>query len=542
MTKKNQSIMLLICLISWVSICACSSHCHNKNKRLLCHSKPLTALNHKDMCASVFQIKVYDTVFTEAKLIENKEKNDSYCHVAGIIGANIKFELNLPSPDQWNEKMLMVGNSGFAGYIEIEKSDQARIEKGYATVATNTGHDIVSGAQWAHDNIESMINFGYRAVHQTAITAKSIIETYYNKPIRYSYFQGCSRGGSQGVMAAIRYPSDFDGIIAGAPALSWTNIGMQFFWNQKLLYPKANQLAHATLDPKKLLLLHQMVINQCDEIDGLKDGLIDDPRKCHLDFSKLKCSKKTSDCLSDRDIHILKQLYQGPHNSKGLIYPGIALGSEGDPTGWFPLVVGPFPDSRLQGLPNFQYYYANGLKYLFFNDPTFQFQSFDFENQIKELSFAGRVLNATQTNLQSFYQLGGKLILYHGWADALLPPSGTVQYYEKIVNDPMNGGVSNVYSFCRLFMLPGVCHCEGGYGPGNAGVENYLTHLEHWVETNQPPDSIIASYVHPTTQKIERQRPICAYPQKAQWIDGCQSKTYQDPINDPNCFQCVDTQ
>ncbi|HEY3913739.1 MAG TPA: tannase/feruloyl esterase family alpha/beta hydrolase [Verrucomicrobiae bacterium] len=427
-------------------------------------------------------------------VLESVNHTATWVEVKGTIGGAIRFELLLP--DNWNNRFVMGGGGGFVG--SVQNGARASVSDGYATVGTDAGHEwpVNYMAGWAYNNLEAKIDFGYLAVHRTAEVAKALIRAYYGFDPHYSYFIGCSRGGGQAMMEAQRYPDDFNGIVAGAPAFDWTGFAANAVQIEKVLYPDPRHLDHPVLDKKALTILQKAIIDQCDAQDGLKDGIIQDPPSVHFDLSKVEG-------LTDDQRKAIEAIYAGVHGSHGQIYPGYTAGAECDPNQWAAWIVGPIPG--LTGhVPDLMFAFGTQIfKFLIFNDPDWDYSTYNFSNFAKDSELASTFLNATNFDLYKFQKRNNKLILSHGWADPALPPQATVNYYRQLrASDP------NCADYCRLFMIPGCFHCGGG--PGAADV-NWLGTIVDWVEHAKAPDKVIANKAGPDG-KLIMTRPLYCYP------------------------------
>jgi Tannase and feruloyl esterase len=427
----------------------------------------------------------------------------AYLQVKGAIGGNIRFELLLP--EAWNGRFVMGGGGGFVGTVQNGARDS--VNRGYATVGTDTGHEWQPGymAGWALDNLESQLDFGYLAVHRTAEVAKALIRAYYLKDAAYCYFTGCSRGGGQAMMEAQRYPKDFDGIVAGAPAFNWTGFAATMVQIAQALYPNPGHLDRTVLTKEALQKLQQGILDQCDAQDGLKDGIIQDPASVHFDLSKVSE-------LTDEQRKAIEAIYQGAHSGKELICPGYTPGAECDPDQWIAWLVGPMPSLLAKDhVPDLTFAFGTQVfKYLVFNNPQWDYSTYDFSSFERDTHLAASFLNATNPDLDTFKARKGKLILWHGWADPALPAQATVDYYRQVqAHDP------NASEFCRLFMVPGCLHCGGGPG---AGEVDWLSAVANWVEQGQAPDRLIAA--KSDHGKTVLTRPLYPYPQCAVYKGG----------------------
>ena len=416
----------------------------------------------------------------------------AHCRVTGVIGTEIRFSLLLP--DQWNRKFLMGGGGGFVG--TVQNSAQTTVNAGYATAGTDTGHQgAPTDASWALNNVERRVNFGYLAVHRTAEVAKAIINSYYGAASTRNYFAGCSRGGGQALMSAQRFPEDFDGIVAGAPAYDWTGVGAQFIRTAQVNFPDAHQLSSPLFDQETLKGVEAKILDKCDALDGVKDGVMEDPRRCTFDVSTLTQ-------LSDAQRAALRVLYGPTMNGESEIYPGRPFGGEGQTGGWPAWVTG---SPQSPGLDHA--FMTNLFKFIVFNDPNWDYTKYDLSNWKKDTALTATYLNATDPNLDAFKSKGRKLILWHGWADPALTPLGSIRYHERV-----HARDSNASDYFRTFMLPGVLHCGGGTGPDTV---DWPSAIAEWVENGKAPDRLIARKV--TNGAVTRSRPLCPYPQKAEY-------------------------
>ena len=435
-----------------------------------------------------------------------------HCKVVGVIGPEIRFELLLP--DTWNGKFIMGGGGGFVGSVQnaaLQYSDP--LQRGYVTVGTDTGHQAHGvDASWALNNLQRLVNFGHVAVHRTAEMSKAIAHLYYGSPVAQSYFIGCSRGGGQALMEAQRYPQDFDGIIAGAPAYNWSGIAAQGVQIQQHMYPDPADTSRPVVSQDNLALLKREILAACDGLDGLEDGILNDPRECQFDLQSLPACVEDEpgpQCLTDAQRGAIQAVYSGAHDGAGnLLMPGYPVGSEGESNGWVPWIVGGAVPI-LPGVPSLQVGFSNGIfKYFIHQDPDWQYMTQKFDDYANESRLAGSVLNATATDLSAFKSAGGKLLMWHGWSDPALTALASAQYYEAVA-----AGDPEVEDYFRFFLLPGVLHCAGGPGPS---LVDYLTPLEQWVEHGLAPVQLTARFAG-TDGVSAGARPLCAYPKHAQY-------------------------
>jgi feruloyl esterase len=451
-----------------------------------------------------------------------------FCRVAATTKPAVKFEVWLPLAN-WNGKFQGVGNGANAGSI-VYGAMAAALRRGYATASTDTGHATTNArdAEWAVGHPELVADFGYRALHVTTENAKAIVQALYGERASRSYFMSCSTGGRQALMEAQRFPDDYDGIVAGAPAANWTRFQTGgHLWIALAL----NKDPESYLPAGKLPILADAVNAACDKIDGIADGVLDDPRKCTFDPEVLMCrdGRDGASCLTPKQVRAVKDIWSGSRNSKGLVYPGYMPGAE-SAGGWASYMSGTGP---LTG--NHWEQSDNVLKYLVFENPKWDFRTFDFD---KDLAFAeaklGKIFDAFDPDLTRFRRRGGRLIMYHGWNDPSISPLNTIDYYERVVSlvkgsKSREQAEAEAQTFVRLFMAPGMLHCGGGPGPNSFDM---LAALEDWVEQSRAPERVLAS--HSTNGMQDRTRPLCVYPKVAVYsgrgsTDDAASFTCQAP-------------
>ena len=499
-------------------------------------------------CASLKDLKLPHTTITLAQEVgaggfqpSRLQFKDvpAFCRVAGTIkptsDSNIRFEVWMPVSG-WNGKFDGAGNGGFAGSIQYEQLASA-VRMGFATASTDTGHTgSATDGRWALGHPEKVIDFGYRGIHEMTVKAKAIVQRFYGVAPRWSYFASCSNGGRQALMEAQRFPEDYDGIIAGAPANFWTHLLTAAVWVDQAT------LAHAVsyIPPSKLPAISAAVLAACDAEDGVTDGILNDPRRCHFNPATLLCrSADSNSCLTAPEVTALEKIYRGPRNSRGeQIFPGYEPGGELGNNGWAPWITGSAPEKSLL--------FAFGTQFfsnMVFSNPDWDYRKLNFDSdvQLTDRKLA-RILNATDPNLSTFKAHGGKLIMFHGWNDSAIAPVNTVNYYKSVV---ARMGLHQTRDFLRLYMAPGVQHCALGPGPSafGASVEgakldpqhSIFSALERWVEGGIAPDDIIATkYRNPANSASGAlmTRPLCPYPEIARY------KGTGDP-NDARNFVCA---
>ena len=457
------------------------------------------------------------------------ENAPAHCVVRGTIDSEIHFELLLPLPDAWNGRFVMGGGGGFVGSVQNQALQFAPslLADGFATVGTDTGHQgSYIDASWALARVDREINFGHRAVHLTAETAKTIIRLHFGTDIDYSYFIGCSRGGGQAMMESQRYPDDFDGIVAGAPAYDWPGFGAHAIQTQQALYPDPGDLSTPVVTPRVRKLLAATILAACDDLDGVTDGILGDPRDCDFQPEDLPaCGPGAGNdaCVTPAQLEAIQTIYRGAMVDGELVYPGFPFGGESDAGGWGNWITGR-ANAFGPGTPSLHFAFGTQIyKYLVFDDPEWDFASYDFSNWEREKSAAASILNATDPDLTPFKVAGGKLIFFNGWSDAALTAFGAIQYYEAMAQEDPHAA-----SYARLFLMPGVLHC--GRGPGPDQVD-WLAAIQRWVERGEAPDRLLATK-RGASGEIEMQRPLCAYPAVATY-DGS-----GDPKREES-FECV---
>jgi feruloyl esterase len=419
----------------------------------------------------------------------------AFCRVGATLtptrDSEIKIEVWLPTSG-WNGKFQAVGNGAFNGAIAYPAMMMA-LARGYATSSTDTGH-VGGSASFAMGHPEKLIDFGWRAVHEMTVASKKIIATYYDAEAKFSYWNGCSAGGRQAMKEAQRFPADFDGIIAGAPGLDWTGRAAQAVRVAQAL----EKTAAARLSQTQLIVLHRAVVQACDALDGVTDGLIEDPTRCTFDPAAVQCrGADGAACLPTAQVETARLIYATAENPKTKReITGLARGSE---LGW--TALGWTASARATGLDQF--------RFIVFNDPGWDVQKFNFASDlVRAEGTDDNTINALEANVKPFFERGGKLIQYHGWSDPQISPFNSTQYYTRVLDTV--GGATGIRNSYRLFMAPGMGHCGGGEGPN---AFDMVDALEQWVERGKAPDRIIAS--HSTNGVVDRTRPLCPYPEVA---------------------------
>ena len=463
-----------------------------------------------------------------ARVVAATPDTPQHCRVTGVITPEVAFEVNLP--DRWNGRFYMTGNGGLAGDALDTPANADRtagLSNGFVHARTNTGHDSRKepSGTFALSNPQKAVDYAYRAVHVTADTAKKIANDYYGRPITFSYWNSCSNGGRQGLLEAQRYPDDFDGIVANAPWVDQTGFTVGAMWNQKAL-------TDAPVSPAKMTLVAQKVMDKCDAGDGLKDGLIDDPRACRFDATRdvpaCSAGADAADCLTAPQAAAVNRIYSGPISNGKPFIAGYMPGSEAVNTaangttasGWVGAIVPAQPGAKPA-----DFNLAEGvMKYLVLDPPqaTYDAMTFNYDRDPALVARWSKLADAKDADLSAFRKSGGKLIMTYGWADQILQPMMGVNYYEQVTARNRNAS-----EFARLFMMPGVAHCGGGVGPDR---NDAVTAVIDWVEKGKAPDTLLASKV--VDNKVVRTRPLCPYPQVARYKG-------QGSIDDAANFSCV---
>ncbi|PYR28329.1 MAG: tannase/feruloyl esterase family alpha/beta hydrolase [Acidobacteria bacterium] len=448
----------------------------------------------------------------------------AFCRIEAVArptsDSEIRFEVWMPPADAWNGKFQGVGNGGYSGAIGYTALATA-LRRGYAAASTDTGH-TGDDMKFGQGHPEKIVDWAYRSIHVMTENAKLIVRNHTGRFAEHAYFVGCSSGGHQALSEAQRFPDDYDGIVAGDPANN--RIRQTFGFLHSWIVTHSRDGA-PIIPADKLSLLTKASVEACDGTDGVKDGVIDDPRRCTFDPGKLLCrspngGNEDASCLTGAQVDAARKMYEGAKSPRTgeQIYAGWSRGSEG------------FGDSAIQSWRQYvmdpQEPMRVGLfRYFLFHDPNWDYRSIDWD---RDLAYAEQKLPfmaAVDRDLSPFKKRGGRLLMYTGWADPVVPPQDTVAYYEAVAR--AMGGLEKARDFYRFFLAPGMGHCSGGPGPNQFDM---LSALEQWVEKGVAPDRIVAT--HSTNGKIDRTRPLCMYPQVARWKG---SGSTDDAVN----FACV---
>jgi feruloyl esterase len=461
------------------------------------------------------------TTITAAEIATAADKTTSYCRVEGHVavpGNEVKFRLGLPNG--WNGKFYFSGIGGLGGRIgSLEKG----LARGYASASTDTGHDAADPDWWS--NRAKEIDYGHRGTHVTAVAGKALAAAFYAKPVQHAYFEGCSNGGRQAMMEVQRYPEDFDGIIGGHPATGTPMQAGRAIVYQHMLASSDNYLTSEAIET-----LSAATLAACDDKDGLRDGIITDPRACQFDVDALTT-------LTPGQRTTIKKIYAGVKTRDGKTFAhGFPVGHEGGTSGWRGWISGSLPPAKQEdgslaygpkqqpsgyGLmePNFRFLALDT------DDPSYSWKVLDLDRDLPRLKTMTEILSPLDPDLRPFKKHGGKLILYHGWSDPGISAAGTVDYFEQMTKKV--GGQKDADAFARLYMIPGMHHCAGG--PGTSTFD-MLPVLESWVEKGVAPREVVASRM--VDGKVQRTRPLCPHPQVARYSG-------QGSVDDATSFTCA---
>jgi feruloyl esterase len=423
----------------------------------------------------------------------------AFCRVQARLtsaaGSDIQVEVWLPDAPGWNGKLLGTGNGGYAGTLILPYFEMFRaLGGGYAAAGTDMGHESpfpTITARWAYGHPQQLIDWAYRANHLTSLFAKEMIRAYDGGAPRRAYFQGCSDGGHEALMEALRYPADYDGIITGAPASPWTRTMTDYIWD----YQALNGAPGAELAESDLKLIHSAVLARCDALDGVKDGIVSYPPACHFDTAVLLCKPgERHGCLSGAQVQAARKIYQGARADGVQISSGFAPGSE---LNWNPWIIGAKSAQAEFG--------AEFFRWMVYQSPNWTPAGSDIGRDFSDAEQRmGAMLNSDSPDLRAFVRRGGKLLLYQGWADPAIPPGNMITYYQALTKK-LGADADQV----RLFMVPGMSHC--GWGAGFDVVLDTVGPLDRWVADGVAPERLLAP------PKAHMTQPICPWPKRALW-------------------------
>lgn len=449
------------------------------------------------------------------------EEYPVHCSVEGYMTPNIKWVMHLPAPEEWNGRFLLSACEGWCGQLNMEGL-MPGLSRGYAVAISDGGHygEVGFDGVWAHNNVEARIDFAHRANHVVAQAAKAIVGEFYGERPEYSYIAGFSKGGTAGLVSALRYPEDFDGVMAKAPVpyYQWTNTA-HLPWLAMAAYPIDDT---AVMDSSKLPLVHDAVTKACDEIDGLRDGIIDDPRQCEWDPVELLCDDaESASCLTMAQVESLRKMYSPAFDAAGNeIFPwGTPRGSEPDwPEALYP--NSPVPAMVLDAS-------RTGLKYMVYAETRgddFNWREFDYLSEKDNFADMAEIYDASSTDYTAFQERGGKIIIVHGWGDALISPESSIHWLETVERDM--GGAEAVGEFAQVYTVPGMVHGSGGTGPFEFDA---LTALENWVENGETPSELIMKdeVIEKRTLRVQWAEKLL-YPEDIEMFDESQGNPYRE--------------
>ena len=481
------------------------------------------------------------TIYT-ARWWPADERTSAHCYLRGLVSPGIHYHVQLPPPDAWNGRFLNWGDGGHDGNLNFAWH---RVAEGYAVANSNMGHDSGSqpGATFAFNNRQAEVDYGYRHIPATVQAAKTAIRAYYGRAPEYAYHEGCSTGGRQGLMAAQRFPTLFDGIVAGAPAAFLQRLNVTHNWDMQTMLKDdyASALAFDTTGDERLdsltkaNMLTEAVLAQCDADDGISDRVVNDPLSCDFDPARdlaghmCPGDRNADDCFTTTQIRAIQAIYAGPSDSQGRpIYKGKTFGSE---FSWPRVVIPHEGNNHRPGQMRLASDYVN---FLFYEDdpgvptarptdlslapdptrepPEYAWWQFDFDDFTAGLGDTMRdITDADDPDLTRYLvQQQGKLLIYHGWADAVIPAEPIVDYYNEVVDVTFDGERATAEDSVRLFMVPGMAHCGGGPGPY---TWSRLAPIIEWVENGNAPDSLTVT--HQTDGVVDNERILCPHPQRA---------------------------
>ena len=446
---------------------------------------------------------------SQGNLTPKLETFPTHCQVEGYITPAVKFSLALPLDKNWNDRFMLAACDAWCGKVG-EDIVVPGLHDGYATITNDGGHYSRAPFDgiWAHKNIEARIDFAHRANHVSAQIAKAIIKEFYGSAPKHSYIAGFSKGGNAGLFAAQKYPEDFDGIFVKAPVVNYNPKNAAHFpWVAKAVFPDGKT---PLLYSDKIPLLHKGVMDNCDTVDGLKDGVIDDPRKCDYDPVVLLCkpgqSETKNECLNQAQVDAVRKIYAKPVNAKGQSYFNYPtdISSEHD---WARSIL-PVRDSKEVGAPFALNGAATGIRYMATKDnpgPDYDWMQFDYEKEKARIDEMSEILDPDSVDLSAFKKRGGKMIIVHGWGDAMISAQMTIDWLEKVQKEM--GGAKAVSDFAQLYIVPGMDHGSGGSGPYIFEAQESLV---KWVEEGIAPTHLMLA--DEPDENTRRERPSFPYP------------------------------
>ena len=467
-------------------------------------------------CAILTALKLANVQITAAAAVdptasERAMGRGTVCRVDGVIGKETGFRALLP--DDWNRRFMMGGGGGYVGAVGHYAESAAN--SGYATAGTDAGHRghwLTAG--WALNNDERKSAWAADAVHETAQVTKQLILAYYGTPPERSYFFGCSNGGRAALMEAQRFPEDFDGIVAFAPAIDWAAFAATSIRNLQVQFPTAD-FSKPTVTTENLALLERRILDNCDLRDAVRDSILENPRSCDFKLASVGACPKdapAADCLTTSQRTAIESIYSPARLGGAVPSAGQPFGNEADPAAWHLWITGITPiavSATKNAAPSLQGGFGTEFfKYLVFGDSTWDYRRYDLSHAAADTRAIRALVNPTNPDLSAFAKRGGKLILAHGWSDPAINPQMSIDYFEAVRRRDESAA-----QYLRLFMMPGVLHCGGGTG---CDVADWYSVISNWVERGDAPDRVVAKKLGPDGRAI-RTRPLCAYPRRASY-------------------------
>lgn len=463
-------------------------------------------------CARLLELPLHDAQINTAEYVAEPTP---HCKATGLIGGKIGFSIWLPAAQKWNGRFLMGGAGGFVREEDnhaLRYFGDAVLRRGYVTASSDTGHrgDGLDNS-WALNDWEAIVNWGHLGMHRTVTTSKAVIDGFYDAKPDKSFFIGCSNGGRQALQEAQRYPQDFDGIIAGAPALDFTGVAAGFLNIVQHMYPDPQALATPLVNQADRQLLRNAIEAQCDSLDGVEDGILHNPARCDFDVSTLACKNKgDSNCLNPQKLAAVQAVYQGPEDDLGELHYGYPFGAEDiNANGWGSwFTSGAAPANSSSQVPNAAYAFSMGtMRHFVFHDPAWQYSNYNWNKFRKQTAPLAAAVNATNVDLSAFRARGGKLLMFHGWSDVALSAHMSTDYVERVYAHD-----ATARDDVKLFLMPGVLHCFNGEGPS---IVDWVETLEDWHNSGNAPAELIATY--PDKSGARR---LCAWPAAARFTSG----------------------
>lgn len=449
-------------------------------------------------CEGLAGTTVAGATIVSASMVAASDAAPAYCKVSASVDPNIQFEVRMPG--DWNRRFVYRGGGGFDG--SIPAVDPATLAHGFASVSSDSGHrGGTIDASWALGDAQAVTQFAYASVPTVAAATRAILEKHYGDAPEHAYFEGCSNGGREALMAAQRSPQSFDGIVAMAPAWNFTGLALAYNRNMRAMR------AGALLSAAKVQALSQAVLDACDADDGLRDGVVSRPSTCRFDPQALRCTAQDTDaCLTDTELQAIATYTSDTAGPDGTVanrgWP--LTGGEADPSAWPVWVTGDYRASPPQ--PPLQLLFEeSALRFLITGDPLLNTSDFDANDHAEELAASSALLDAASADLDAFRARGGKLVLWHGLSDPAISPNGTIDYYGRLAS---RYGQADADRFVRLYLAPGVSHCVGGRGADTADL---VSAVDDWVSNGRAPDTLLAQRRDEAGDAVLA-RPLCAYP------------------------------